>query len=77
VCAERNVVAVVAGRRRFRTLVLSFSGSDQKSSCGGFCQVLAEFAPELRVISGGVSGSRAEWSLGDLFPEPFLSQGRE
>ena len=52
VCAERNAVAaaVVAGRRRFRTLALSFSGSDPKPPCGGCCQVLAEFAPDLRVI---------------------------
>ena len=47
VCAERNAVtaAVVAGRRRFRTLALSFSGSDPKPPCGGCCQVLAEFTP--------------------------------
>ena len=79
VCAERNAVtgAVVAGRRRFRTLALSFSGSDPGPPCGGCCQVLAEFAPDLRVISEGVGGSRVEWSLRDLLPEPFLSQGRE
>ena len=79
VCAERNAVtaAVVAGRRRFRTLALSLSGSDPSPPCGGCCQVLAEFAPDLRVISEGVSGSRVEWSLSDLLPEPFLSQGRE
>ena len=79
VCAERNAVtaAAVAGRRRFRTLALSLSGTDPKPPCGGCCQVLAEFAPDLRVISEGVSGSRVEWSLGDLIPEPFLSQGRE
>ena len=79
VCAERNAVtaAVVAGRRRFRTLALSLSGTDPKPPCGGCCQVPAEFAPDLRVISEGVSGSRVEWSLGDLIPEPFLSQGRE
>lgn len=79
VCAERNAVvaAVVAGRRRFLTLALSFSGSDPMPPCGGCCQVLAEFAPDLRVISEGGGGSRVEWSLGDLLPEPFLSQGRK
>ena len=79
VCAERNAVAaaVVAGRRRFLTLALSVSGSDPKPPCGGCRQVLAEFAPDLRVISEGVNGSRVEWSLGDFLPEPFLSQGRE
>ena len=78
-CAEHNAVAaaVVAGRRRFLTLALSVSGSDPKRPCGGCRQVLAEFAPDLRVISEGVSGSRVEWSLRDLLPAPFLSQRRE
>ena len=79
VCAERNAVAaaLVAGRRRFRMLALSVSGSGPELPCGGCLQVLAGLGPDLRVISEGVSGSRVEWSLGDLLPEPFLSQGRE
>ncbi len=78
-CAECNVVAaaVVVGRSRSRMLALSVSGSGPELPCGGCRQVLDELAPDLRVISEGVSGSRVEWSLGDFLPEPFLSQGRE
>ena len=79
VCAERNAVAaaVAAGRNRFRTLALSFTGPDPMPPCGGCRQVLMEFGPDLRVIAEGVYGARAEWSLGDLLPSPFLLHWRE
>ena len=76
VCAERNAVAaaLASGQRRFRTIAISSSGSAAVPPCGGCRQVLAEFAPSLRVVSEGAGGAQLEWSLADLLPEPFLSQ---
>ena len=75
VCAERNAVAaaVAAGRTRFRVLALSSSGSGPVPPCGGCRQVLSEFARDLRVISEGMDGTRKEWTLAELLPDPFVS----
>jgi cytidine deaminase len=76
VCAERNALAaaVAAGRNRFRTLALSCSGTQPVPPCGGCRQVLAEFAHDLRVLSEDAGGTRREWLLAELLPEPFVSE---
>jgi cytidine deaminase len=77
ICAERAAVvaAVSAGERRFRRIALSTEGSAPVPPCGGCLQMLAEFGPDLGVISEA-GGKRVEWRLRDLLPEPFLSGAR-
>ena len=71
-CAERTAVltAVHAGRRRFSAVAISTDGPSPVAPCGACRQVLAEFAPEIRVISEA-SGDRREWTLSELLPDPF------
>lgn len=75
VCAERGAVsaAVAAGHTRFRALALSSSGERPVTPCGACRQVLAEFAPELPIVSEA-GGEVAAWGLDELFPRPFRSR---
>ena len=70
--AERPAVfaAVHAGERGFAAVAISTDGERPVAPCGACRQVLAEFSPEMAVVSEA-GGTWREWSLKDLLPDPF------
>lgn len=72
-CAERGALsaAVAAGCRAFRRLALSTVGSEAVAPCGACRQALAEFTPELEIISEA-GGDVRRWTLDELLPARFV-----
>ncbi len=72
ICAERVAVgsAVQAGAIEFDHLVIVSDSAEPVVPCGACRQVLAEFSPDLRIVSRTVSGLTAEFTLRTLFPKP-------
>jgi cytidine deaminase len=73
ICAERvaAVKAVSSGVTAFQAIAIATSLEDPLMPCGACRQFLHEFAPELRVITQGMQGPRAEAGLDELLPRPF------
>ena len=77
ICAERAalVAALASGTRRFRRLALVTGGDEPIPPCGACRAVLAEFAPDLPVVSEA-GGERREWRLDELLPFHFRLEPR-
>lgn len=72
-CAERVAIgaAVSAGGRSLRRVYVCSTSEDPVPPCGVCRQALAEFGPDLEVVSEGAHGRVQRWNLGDLLPEQF------
>ena len=73
ICAERAALgaAVTRGQREFRAIVIMTDAVEPTAPCGMCRQALAEFAPELAVISRTSGGRESQWTLAELLPMPF------
>lgn len=69
-CAERVAIgkAVSEGVRNFAAIAIVADTAQPVSPCGACRQVLAEFAPDLRIILSNLRGDVEEWRLSQLFP---------
>lgn len=71
-CAERVAMgsAVARGHRGFRAVAISTDGPAPTPPCGACRQVLAEFAPDMIVVSEA-GGRKATWTVDELLPHRF------
>jgi cytidine deaminase len=75
ICAERSAIAtaIAEGNKDFVAIAVVTSGKKPAIPCGACRQVLAEFVPNIRVVSATVGGEVQEFGLAELLP--FPSQG--
>ncbi len=73
ICAERVALfkAVSEGSMNFEAVALMTDTPEPVMPCGACRQVLAEFNPELTVISGTLKGKSMSRRLSELLPEAF------
>lgn len=69
-CAERVAVgaAIAAGCRNFQRIVIFTDANVPTSPCGACRQVLAEFAPDLPILSVNPADKRFESTIAELLP---------
>lgn len=69
-CAERSAVcaAIAAGCADFQRIVILTDAAEPTSPCGACRQVLAEFSPDLEIISVTTAGIEWRGSLSVLLP---------
>jgi cytidine deaminase len=76
VCAERTAAfaAVNAGDTAFDAIAIVIDDERLPTPCGACRQVLAEFAPDMRVILATTGDRRQVTTLRELLPDPFLPE---
>jgi cytidine deaminase len=76
ICAERGALAcaVTRGMRSFEALAIATEANEPTPPCGMCLQALAEFAPQLTVVSVTRGGHAARWTLGELLPHVFAAE---
>ena len=72
ICAERVAIgsAVAAGEREFVAIAVVADTIEPIAPCGACRQFLAEFSPDLVIVSATVAGDRKIENLSNLLPEP-------
>ena len=72
ICAERIAIssAVAAGEREFVALAVVADTTEPIVPCGACRQFLAEFAPDLIIVSATLGGDQKIENLSHLLPDP-------
>ena len=72
ICAERIAMgsAVAAGEREFVAIAVVADTTEPIVPCGACRQFLAEFAPDLIIVSATVRGDQKVENLSHLLPDP-------
>src|SRR6266550_8181505 len=72
ICAERIAIssAVAAGQREFVAIAVVADTTEPIMPCGACRQFLAEFSPDLIIVSATVDGNRKIENLSHLLPGP-------
>ena len=75
ICAERAALAgaVARGVRTFEALAIASEAAEPTPPCGMCRQALAEFAPQLTIVSVTRDGAAARWTLSELLPHAFAA----
>src|SRR5438874_3586889 len=72
ICAERVAIgsAVATGEREFVAIAVVADTIEPIAPCGACRQFLAEFSPDLVIVSATVAGDRKIENLSNLLPDP-------
>jgi cytidine deaminase len=72
ICAEQIAIgsAVAAGEREFAAIAVVADTTDPIVPCGACRQFLAEFAPDLIIVSATMRGAQKIENLSHLLPDP-------